>query len=119
MSLDELLALNVPNIGVCDAIVREMPARPPIVGSDHAWYSPSSDQVGIPARDKFASSEEYYSTLFHELVHSTGHRSRLHREQFDNPVRFGSESYSKEELISRARRTDALRCCWHLSRSSG
>jgi antirestriction protein ArdC len=35
---------RVPNIGVCDAIVREMPERPLIVGSDHAWYSPSSDQ---------------------------------------------------------------------------
>jgi antirestriction protein ArdC len=91
---------RVPNIGVCDAIVRDMPARPPIVGSDHAWYSPIADQVGIPAREKFNSSEEYYSTLFHELVHSTGHKSRLHREQFDNPVRFGSESYSKEELIA-------------------
>ena len=39
-------------------------------------------------------------TLFHELVHSTGHKSRLHREQFDNPVRFGAESYSKEELVA-------------------
>ena len=37
---------------------------------------------------------------FHELIHSTGHRSRLRREQSDNPVRFGSESYSKEELIA-------------------
>jgi antirestriction protein ArdC len=93
-------AQPVPNIGVCDAIVRDMPARPTIVGSDHAWYSPVADQVGIPARDKFTGPEEYYSTLFHELVHSTGHKSRLHREQFDNPVRFGSESYSKEELIA-------------------
>jgi antirestriction protein ArdC len=93
-------AQPVPNIGTCDAIVRDMPARPAITGSDHAWYSPVSDQVGIPARDKFTSSEEYYSTLFHELVHSTGHKSRLHREQFDNPVRFGSESYSKEEMVA-------------------
>ncbi len=93
-------AQPVPNIGVCDAIVREMPNRPPIVGSDHAWYSPIADQVGIPARGTFTSSEEYYSTLFHELVHSTGHKSRLRREQFDNPIHFGSESYSKEELVA-------------------
>ncbi len=93
-------AQPVPNIGVCDAIVADMPNRPGIVGSDYAWYSPIADQVGIPARDKFTSSEEYYSTLFHELVHSTGHKSRLHREQFDSPVMFGSESYSKEELIA-------------------
>jgi antirestriction protein ArdC len=93
-------AQPVPNIGVCDAIVKGMPNRPAIIGSDHAWYSPTSDQVGMPARENFLGSEEYYSTLFHELIHSTGHRSRLHREQFDNPVRFGSESYSKEELIA-------------------
>jgi antirestriction protein ArdC len=93
-------AERIPNIGVCGAIVGDMPARPPIVGSNHAWYSPSFDQVGIPARDKFTGSEEYYATLFHELVHSTGHKSRLGREQFDNPVRFGSQSYSKEELIA-------------------
>lgn len=93
-------AQPVPNIGVCDAIVNGMPNRPAIIGSDHAWYSPIADQVGIPARENFLGSEEYYSTLFHELIHSTGHRSRLHREQFDSPVRFGSESYSKEELVA-------------------
>ena len=90
----------VPNLGVCDAIVRGMPNRPAIVGSLNAWYSPIADQVGMPSINSFNGSEEYYSTLFHELIHSTGHRSRLHREQFDNPVRFGSESYSKEELIA-------------------
>ena len=93
-------AQPLPNIGVCDAIVKGMPNRPAIIGSDHAWYSPIGDQVGMPARENFLGSESYYSTLFHELIHSTGHRSRLHREQFDNPVRFGSESYSKEELIA-------------------
>jgi antirestriction protein ArdC len=89
----------VPNIGVCDAIVKDMPNRPEIVVSLNAWYSPVADKVGIPAINSFTGSEEYYSTLFHELVHSTGHNKRLHREQFDNPVRFGSESYSKEELV--------------------
>jgi antirestriction protein ArdC len=90
----------VPNIGVCDAIVKDMPTRPEIVSALNAWYSPIADKVGIPAINSFTGSEEYYSTLFHELVHSTGHKSRLHREQFDNPVRFGSESYSKEELVA-------------------
>jgi antirestriction protein ArdC len=90
----------VPNIDVCDRIVNNMPTRPEIVGSLNAWYSPLADKVGIPSISSFNGSEEYYSTLFHELVHSTGHKSRLHREQFDNPVRFGSESYSKEELVA-------------------
>src|SRR5437660_2559519 len=62
----------------------------------------------MPARGLFHSSEEYYATEFHELAHSTGHAKRLHRENFDNLVSFGSESYSKEELI--AEMTAAMLC---------
>ena len=62
----------------------------------------------MPARGLFHSSEEYYSTLFHELAHSTSHSKRLHRDNFDNPISFGSESYSKEELI--AEMTAAMLC---------
>jgi antirestriction protein ArdC len=73
-----------------------------------AWYSPSNDVVGMPARALFHSSDEYYATEFHELAHSTGHAKRLHRENFDNPASFGSESYSKEELV--AEMTAAMLC---------
>ena len=48
----------------------------------------------------FGSAEEYYSTLFHELTHSTGHPSRIRREGIEKLNTFGSESYSKEELIA-------------------
>ena len=48
----------------------------------------------------FGSAEEYYSTLFHELTHSTGHPSRIGREGIEKLNTFGSESYSKEELIA-------------------
>jgi antirestriction protein ArdC len=49
----------------------------------------------------FESAEGYYSTLFHELTHSTGHKSRLNRfEENSTDHQFGSESYSKEELIA-------------------
>lgn len=54
----------------------------------------------MPSRTAFDSQEEYYSTLFHELTHATGHAKRLEREGFDTPQQFGSESYSKEELIA-------------------
>ena len=54
----------------------------------------------MPSRDLFHSSEEYYSTLFHELTHSTGHTSRVGREGIEQLNTFGSESYSKEELIA-------------------
>ena len=95
-------------IETCEQIVANMPNPPAFEQSDKAWYLPSSDAVGMPARDLFHSSEEYYCTLFHELAHSTGHAKRLHRDNFDNPVSFGSESYSKEELI--AEMTAAMLC---------
>src|SRR6202049_3086995 len=92
----------------CEQIVANMPSPPAFEQSDIAWYSPSNDVVGMPARGLFHSSEEYYATAFHEMAHSTGHAKRLHRESFDNPVSFGSESYSKEELI--AEMTAAMLC---------
>jgi antirestriction protein ArdC len=87
-------------IETCEQIVANMPNPPAFEQSDKASYSPSGDVVGMPARGLFHSSEEYYCTLFHELAHSTGHAKRLHRDNFDNPVSFASESYSKEELIA-------------------
>ena len=63
-----------------------------------AYYQPSTDTVVLPLMKQFAESSEYYSTTFHELTHSTGHVSRLAR--IDSPAAFGSESYSKEELIA-------------------
>ncbi len=77
-----------------------MPNAPRREQSDRAWYRPSTDSVGMPSRDLFHSSEEYYSTLFHELTHSTGHASRVGREGIEQLNTFGSESYSKEELIA-------------------
>jgi len=106
-SLLEDTRTNDP-IEACEHIVTNMPDPPVFEQSDKAWYSPSKDAVGIPARGLFHSSEEYYCTLFHELAHSTGHTKRLHRDDFDNPVSFGSESYSKEELI--AEMTAAMLC---------
>ncbi len=95
-------------IAACEQIVARMPNPPAFQQSDKAWYSPSSDVVGIPARGLFDSSEGFYAAEFHELGHSTGHPKRLHRESFDNPAHFGSESYSKEELI--AEMTAAMLC---------
>jgi antirestriction protein ArdC len=51
----------------------------------------------MPARSRFVDAPHYYSTLFHELVHSTGHASRLNRTF---GARFGDEHYSKEELVA-------------------
>jgi antirestriction protein ArdC len=84
----------------CAAIVEGMPHAPKQEQSSHAWYRPATDTVGMPARGLFNSSEEYYSTLFHELTHSTGHASRVGREGIEQLNTFGSESYSREELVA-------------------
>ncbi|MGA2606804.1 MAG: zincin-like metallopeptidase domain-containing protein [Halobacteriota archaeon] len=106
-SLLEETRTNDP-IETCEQIVTSMPNPPAFQQSDKAWYTPSNDVVGMPARGLFHSSEEFYATEFHELGHSTGHPKRLHRDNFDNPAHFGSESYSKEELI--AEMTAAMLC---------
>ena len=54
----------------------------------------------MPPRSSFNSSEGYYATIFHELTHSTGHPSRVGREGIETLNGFGSDSYSREELIA-------------------
>ena len=84
----------------CERVVAGMPRRPEIEQSDRAWYAPGRDVVGMPSIGLFSSSAEYYSTLFHELTHSTGHTSRVGREGVEHLQSFGSESYSREELVA-------------------
>ncbi len=64
-----------------------------------AWYSPVTDIVNMPIPESFNAPEFYYKTLFHELIHSTGHDRRLNRSLKGN-TGFASVSYSKEELIA-------------------
>ena len=84
----------------CERIVQQMPNPPAMEQDSRAWYRPSSDTVGIPSRNAFNSAEEFYSTLFHELTHSTGHPKRVGRDGIEKLNTFGSESYSKEELVA-------------------
>jgi antirestriction protein ArdC len=82
-------------------IVANMP-QPPVVkhGMTHAFYSPSSDTVGMPEPKRFDTEDAYHATLFHELVHSTGHGLRLKRQSITERNGFGSDPYCKEELIA-------------------
>ena len=69
--------------------------------SDRAYYSPAMDFVTVPMREQFAVEAEFYSTLFHELGHSTGHSTRLNRFTGSAAhAAFGSKEYSKEELVA-------------------
>src|SRR5437588_5141985 len=85
----------------CERIVRSMPNAPRI---DHqgsqAFYRPSNDTVVTPRPELFESRELFYSVLFHELTHSTGHASRLARKGITDAAMFGSHEYSREELIA-------------------
>lgn len=66
--------------------------------SSEAYYRPLDDHIVLPKIEQFKSTAEYYSTAFHESVHSTGHSSRLNRLSDD--AHFGSKIYSREELIA-------------------
>lgn len=71
-----------------------------VKGSRKAYYQPASDRVVLPAKEDFHSGDHYYQTLFHELSHSTGVEGRCNRFKRDDSVLFGSEVYSKEELVA-------------------
>lgn len=62
-----------------------------------AFYSPSEDFVSMPERQYFVSTSKYYSVLFHEIIHWTGHTDRLNRDLKGSQ---DQESYSFEELIA-------------------
>jgi antirestriction protein ArdC len=85
----------------CEQVVADMPKRPVINHhGGRACYSPSSDEISMPEAKLFESSEGYYSTLFHELTHATGHVSRLNRKEIAESNRFGSDPYGREELVA-------------------
>ncbi len=87
-------------------IVAGMPQRPEIKeGFALAFYSPSSDTIHMPERSYFANDEAYHSTLFHELIHSTGHSSRLARRSLmeNKGINVNGEArkvYAEEELVA-------------------
>lgn len=90
------------NIEEAENVIKNFITCPKITKHSEAWYSPDKDIIGIPDKKQFKGEEEYYSTLFHEMVHSTGHKSRLNRFEKEKnlQVAFGLENYSKEELTA-------------------
>jgi len=72
------------------------------VAGDKAYYSPSLDMIHLPLFEQFISANEYYSTAFHESIHSTMKESRCDRaeDRKGKLVAFGSNEYSKEELVA-------------------
>lgn len=92
---------TVDPIETAEAIASAYPLGPVVDhGKAAAWYRPAQDTVGMPDRNTFTDGAAYYSALFHELTHSTGHANRLNRPGITDTIRFGSENYGKEELIA-------------------
>ncbi|MBI5805830.1 DUF1738 domain-containing protein [candidate division TA06 bacterium] len=101
-----IAADEIPQIGseinpieACEEVFNSMPNKPGLIGSREAYYDRNEDLIGMPAREWFDSPEEYYSTLWHEAIHSTGHQKRLNRDNSYDKAKF-REAYSNEELIA-------------------
>jgi len=100
---DRYLPVNrlTEEIPSCEAIVGKMPQCPRIRHKEQrAYYEVVEDYINMPKKRSFKTDASYYSTLFHELVHSTGHDSRLARDGVVEMSEFGDEVYSKEELVA-------------------
>lgn len=96
---------DIPNNEELDKVINDYKTRENLKikfldGSNRAYYSPTEDKVVMPLKNQFQSQNKYYSTFFHELAHSTGHIKRLARFDSSKIACFGSEDYSKEELIA-------------------
>jgi antirestriction protein ArdC len=92
---------NTPLIGA-DSIIKGYKDGPAFINNSagRAFYRPSTDEISTPTIEQFENSREYYSTLFHEMGHSTGARSRLNRKDLTASGGFRSKSYAKEELTA-------------------
>lgn len=101
---DEQGLLSCPEL---DYMLKHKTWLCPIVSthSDRAFYRPSEDMIYLPLKSQFYTGDGFYSTLLHEMTHSTGIESRLGREVKNI---FGDSKYAKEELI--AEFTAAVSC---------
>ena len=101
------LADNVQPIDKAEEIINGYITRPDAPKfhngefSNNAFYRPSTDEVVVPMMAQYKDIEEYYSTAFHELTHSTAKESRCNRKGEQKTLaRFGSKEYSREELVA-------------------
>lgn len=86
----------------CDNFIDSISNKPKIINKNGSkcFYQPLKDTIFMVNQSQFFSSYEYYSVLFHELIHSTGHKSRLNRKTVSEYTRKGSSQYAIEELTA-------------------
>jgi len=100
-ALDDICLEDKNPIAEAERLIADMPNAPRIEhGGNRACYAPALDIVRMPEFEQFVTAEGYYEVMFHEIGHSTGHPSRLNRPEIVNVKPFGSEDYSKEELVA-------------------
>jgi antirestriction protein ArdC len=101
---DDTPAVELDPIEAADKVASDYVARESIAlhitKSNDAYYRPSDDSVTVPELSQYNEVSEYYSTLFHELTHSTGIKTRCNREDMQKIKSFGDASYSREELTA-------------------
>tara|TARA_B100001287_G_scaffold103259_2_gene86800 strand:+ start:3426 stop:4331 length:906 start_codon:yes stop_codon:yes gene_type:complete len=85
------------DVELADLIVENSGAEIDHINQDKAFYMPSLDKIVMPKKEQFKDDSGYYGTMFHELVHWTGHSSRLDRKF---GTRRGNDNYAKEELVA-------------------
>ena len=101
---DKIVPLATPGArtwtddGTADAIVAAAGVPVTHVSGDRAYYSPQRDEIVLPERAQFSKALDYYQTALHELIHATGHASRLDRETLTKSGGLGTERYAQEEL---------------------
>lgn len=83
---------------VADGLVKASPCPVIETPNDEAFYLPGADKIYVPQRNQFTNVESFCRTLLHEMGHSTGHPSRLDREQCG--FKQNRQKYAFEELIA-------------------
>jgi antirestriction protein ArdC len=99
--IEPLVQVEHNTIAECEAIIACMPQCPAIKEKENqAYYNIDKDFINMPKRKLFKSVEGYYTTLFHELVHSTGSEKRLNRKTITEMFENGADAYGIEELVA-------------------
>jgi antirestriction protein ArdC len=101
---DTIPVITRPNdpIQACEDILEGMSVKPEIVFNEpKPFYDTVEDEINMPEMERFDNSESYYDTLFHEIIHWTGHKKRLNRPEITkNNIEYGSPEYTLEELTA-------------------
>jgi antirestriction protein ArdC len=93
----------VATLPALNSIVAGYTSKPEIYykAQGRAFYDTLADSITLPPLETFDDAESHAYTLCHEMIHSTGHQSRLDRfSEDDKPARFGDANYAREELVA-------------------